>query len=289
MLFRSRLRAVNSSGAGTASASANGSTLPAAPSSPIASPIVGQSTKVSVAFTAPSGTITGYQFSIDGGTNWTTAAETVSPITVTGLAANSTNAALKIRAVTASGPGAATAAFSGTTVPGAPGIGEIHSETATSFVVPFTPYDGGTETIVRHEYSIHPDEWFTIAADDVTAGFFSVTGLETNTFHTVHVRAVSAQGAGASSAGAEATTTPGAPTALTASAVNGDGTKLTVSLTAPDGEGTITGYEYQVDGGSWVAAVQTTSPITVTGLSTGTTYSLKVRALNHAEIGRAHV
>ena len=42
----------------------------------------------------------------------------------------------------------------------------------------------------------------------------------------------------------------------------------------------ITAYEYQLDGGDWVVAPTTTSPFIIGGLTTGTQYSVKIRATN---------
>ena len=80
---------------------------------------------------------------------------------------------------------------------------------------------------------------------------------------------------------------PSAPTALVATP--GDG-KITVAFTAPsnDGGATITNYEYSTDGGtSWTAFSPTTtsSPVAITGLTNGTSYSIKLRAVNSAGVG----
>ena len=100
-----RLRAVNAGGKGEASSTTAFTTVPAAPTSFSATGVAGDPTKLSVAFTKPSGTITSYQYSTDGGTNWTTASETTSPVVITGLAANTTYSNLKLRAVAAGGNG----------------------------------------------------------------------------------------------------------------------------------------------------------------------------------------
>ena len=77
---------------------------------------------------------------------------------------------------------------------------------------------------------------------------------------------------------------PDAPTGLIAT--SGDG-QVSVAFTAPasDGGASITDYEYQLDGGAWVSAATTTSPVVITGLSNGTGYSIKLRAMNAAGPG----
>ena len=52
------------------------------------------------------------------------------------------------------------------------------------------------------------------------------------------------------------------------------------------GGGTATGYEYQLNGGAWVSAGTPSSPITITGLADGTTYSIALRADSTSGTGR---
>ena len=89
--------------------------------------------------------------------------------------------------------------------------------------------------------------------------------------------------------GTTAASPPGAPTGL--SATPGDGT-ATIAFTAPasDGGAAISNYEYSTDdGGNWTprSPVATTSPLTITGLTNGTAYSVKLRAVNSAGAGTA--
>ena len=79
-------------------------------------------------------------------------------------------------------------------------------------------------------------------------------------------------------------TTPTAPTNLVATV--GDG-QVSVAFTAPtdNGGSAITDYEYQLDDGSFVSANTTTSPVVITGLTNGTSYNIKLRAVNAAGAG----
>jgi hypothetical protein len=80
---------------------------------------------------------------------------------------------------------------------------------------------------------------------------------------------------------------PGAPTSLTASAGGG---QLAISFTAgSNGGSSITNYQYQLDGGSWVSfsPAVTSSPTVITGLTNGTEYSVKLRAVNARGNGTA--
>ncbi|MFM1818696.1 MAG: hypothetical protein RIS61_294 [Actinomycetota bacterium] len=82
-------------------------------------------------------------------------------------------------------------------------------------------------------------------------------------------------------------TTPSAPSSLTATAGNGE---ATVSFTAgSDGGSAITNYKYSTDGTTFTSfsPAQTTSPITITGLTNGTNYSIYLKAVNSVGDGTA--
>ena len=89
------------------------------PSSPAITSITAGNAQLSVAFTSPSSnggsSVSNYEFSIDGGTNWTTPSPSVvsSPILITGLT-NGTTYNVQLRAVNTAGAGAATASTQGT-------------------------------------------------------------------------------------------------------------------------------------------------------------------------------
>ncbi|MEN8950805.1 PKD domain-containing protein [Planktotalea arctica] len=81
-------------------------------------------------------------------------------------------------------------------------------------------------------------------------------------------------------------TTADAPTGLTATA--GD-RQVSVAFAAPADNGglALTDYEYQLDGGTWVSASTTSSPVVITELTNGTSYSIKLRAVSSLGKGAA--
>ena len=83
-------------------------------------------------------------------------------------------------------------------------------------------------------------------------------------------------------------TPPSAPTSLSATAGNGT---ATITFTAgANGGSAITNYKYSIDNGATFIAfspAQTTSPVTITGLTNGTTYSIQLKAVNTAGDGTA--
>ncbi len=80
-------------------------------------------------------------------------------------------------------------------------------------------------------------------------------------------------------------TAPGAPTGISA-VQNGNGIDVTFTPPANNGGSPITGYTVTCNPGS-ITAVGTASPITVTGLVSGTPYTCNVRATNAIGTGAA--
>ena len=79
---------------------------------------------------------------------------------------------------------------------------------------------------------------------------------------------------------APSATTSNAPTDLVATA--GDG-QVSIAFTAPSNNGgaAITDYEYELDdNGTWTSASTAATPVVITGLTNGTAYSIKLRAVN---------
>ncbi len=77
------------------------------------------------------------------------------------------------------------------------------------------------------------------------------------------------------------TTTPSAPTALVATA--GDGQVSVAFKTAATGGSAVTNYKYSTDNGVTYTAcdpAKTTSPIVITGLTNNTAYTVKIKAVN---------
>ena len=86
-----------------------------------------------------------------------------------------------------------------------------------------------------------------------------------------------------------ANTVASAPTISSVSAGNRQAT-VNFSVPIDNGGSEITNFEYSTDGGStWLPSLpaQTTSPLVITGLSNGTIYSVKVRAINGVGFGVA--
>ncbi len=298
-----RIRAMNVSGAGTASAEVTQTPIavPAAPTGLTAA--VGDA-QLSLSWTDPgNSTITGYQYQYKSGNNaysaWTAmtpSTATTTSHTVTGLV-NDTAYTLRIRALNVSGAGAASAEVTQTpiAVPAAP-AGLTAAVGDAQLSLSWT--DPGNSTISGYQYQYKSGNgaygaWTAMMPSTATTTSFTVTSLVNGTAYTIRIRALNISGAGAASA--EVTQTPiavpAAPTGLTAAV--GDA-ELSLSWTDP-GNSTITGYEFQYKSGNgtygaWTAmtgSTATTTSHTVTGLVNDTAYTLRIRALNVSGAGAA--
>ena len=178
--------------------------------------------------------------------------------------------------------------------PGAPSAPVVTSATGGdgSASLTFTARGTNGSVITKYQYSI--DDGATwVDADAGTSSPLTISGLANGQTHNVKVRAVNGVGAGPASHVAVAVTldagvtAPSAPTSIDVSARNGS---ALVSFTAgSDGGAAITKYQFSVDGGTnWSdAQAGTTSPVSITGLTNGTSYTVKLRAVNSEGAGDA--
>jgi hypothetical protein len=260
------------------------------PDPPTSLSATGGDGEITISFTPGSdggSAITNYEyFSVDvSGATWEpfSPAVTTSPVVITGLP-NGQTLQFKLRAVNAYGPSAESAIVSGTTLttPSAPtsllataGNGQVS--------VSFTAGSDGGSAITNYKYSTNNGSTYTAFSPAVTASPVTITGLTNGTTYQIKLLAVNAVGDGAESSAVSGTpsTVPTAPTSLSATAGN---TQLSISFTAgSNGGSVITNYKYSTDNGSTYTAfspVTTSSPVTITGLSNGTTYQVKLRAVN---------
>lgn len=262
--------------------------------------------QLTVGFTAPASNggrgITNYQFSTDGGTNWTAVspASTSTNITIANLA-NNTAYNVQVRALTAFGNGTASTNASATTfaLPSAPTITSI-SAGSQQLTVNFTAGANGGSAIANYQYSTDGGSTWRNRATGTTASPLTITTLSSDgttalsngTSYPIQIRAVSAVGEGAPTPSTSATPVaaaiaPAAPTALVATPGNAS---LSIAFTpGSDGGAAITNYEYSFDNSTWTAfsPVDTETPVVISGLTNGTAYTVYLRARNSVGPGTA--
>lgn len=292
------------SGSGRSARTSSATTVAAAPTfsgSPVTA-VSNSDTELELTFAAPAGDgITGYEYSTNGGVgdSWTATSDVTSPITLTVPTSNTTYSQIVLRAVTAAGKGVTSAAVTGTTRPAAPGSPSRATSTASSVSVSFAAPTPATDLTYEYSTSGVGGPWkapeststdgSTVTAV-ITSLSDSATALTAGAAATVHVRGVRGALNGLPSAASVSTATlPASPTGLAQS--SGGSGSVTLSFTAPSGppsgSASVTGYEYSLDGGPWVATGSTSTSPTVAGLSSGTSYSVQVRALNVGGAGSA--
>ena len=182
------------------------------------------------------------------------------------------------------------------TDPGAPTGATATGGNAQASVAFTAPGSDGGSTITSYKVT---------AADSTTAGHggqtatgasspLTVTGLTNGDSYTFTVTATNGAGTGPASSPSNAVvpaTVPGAPTGATAT---GGNTDASVAFTVPgsDGGSTIASYKVTATdsttaGNGGQTATGTSSPLTVTGLTNGDSYTFTVTATNGAGTGPA--
>ncbi|RAR69334.1 YDG domain-containing protein, partial [Flavobacterium aciduliphilum] len=169
------------------------------------------------------------------------------------------------------------------TAPGAPTINSVTSGNGQLSVAYTAPSSNGGASISDYKYSIDGSTYVSVGS---TTSPFTISGLTNGTSYSVTLKAVNSVGEGTASSAVSGTprTTPSAPTITGITPGNGT---LSVAFTpGSNGGASITNYKYSINGGSsFVSAGSTSSPIVISGLTNGTTYSVQLVAVNNAGDG----
>jgi hypothetical protein len=190
-----------------------------------------------------------------------------------------------------------------TTAPTAPVVGTATAGDASATVSWSAPSSNGGSAITGYQVQAYNAATNaavgTVRTAASTATSLNVTGLSNGTSYKFTVRAVNATGTSPESApsntvtpaaAAPTVTAPGAPSSVLATAGN---TSAVVSWAAPANTGgaAITEYEVQVRNGTGTvlrtdsAIPGTARSATISGLTNGTAYNFRVRAINSAGPG----
>ena len=271
------------------SVTANPVTFPSPPTSLVATP---SNTSISISFSAesPGGrNITNYQYSLDG-TNYTlfTPSRTMSPVLVTGLT-NGTSYTVYLQAVTSFGPSIAAGPVTATpvTLPSPP-TSLVATPSNSQLSIAFSEGDTGGRNITNYKYSTD-GTIYTLFSPAQTTSPAILTGLSNGTSYTVYLQAVTSFGTSIASGSVSATPArvPDAPTSLVAIASN---VSFQIYFSnGYSGGSPITNYQYSIDGNNYTPfnPAQTTSPVIVTGLTNGISYTVSLAAINSMGEGAA--
>ena len=298
-----------------------GGSAPLAPSKPRAT---GGDRQVTLSWTSNGdggSAITKWQYVKQAGddafeTTWTDipdSGEDTTTHTVTGLS-NGTAYRFKVRAVNANGEGAESPASDAVTpvavtlaaVPPAPGR-PAATGGDRQVTLSWTSNGDGGSAITKWQYVKQAGDgafettWTDIPGSGERTTTHVVTGLANGVAYRFKVRAVNAVGEGAASPESDPVTPAAAPPAPGRPAVAGGDGQVTLRWASNgDGGSAITGWEYQRkegsgDWGSWTGVCMTASDAgcpgktahSVMGLSNGTAYRFRVRAVNAVGAGGA--
>jgi surface protein len=284
------IRAKNQYTTSDASAAADGTPLDRQIGAPTITSYTTTSNDLSVYFTAPALTgsaISTYQYSTDGGSTWRARIGTTSsPIVITAKSDTGTSLVentaytVKIRAVTAAGNGLPSAGTTMTplnlpAVPTSPQATLSGTTATVSWTASATGY-GITYSVASTPAG------FTCSVSPPTTTC-DISGLTRGTSYTFKVTATNGAGS-RSSVNSNSVTPDIAPGAPTISGITSGVGQLSVAFTSGSNTGTsITKYQYSTDGGTnWsnFSSNSVTSPQVITGLTSGTSYDVKLRAFN---------
>ena len=138
------------------------------------------------------------------------------------------------------------------------------------------------------QYSSNGGSTWTTDDTGSTTTSATVSGLTNGTGYIFEVEAVNSYGDGPFSAPTGTLTPYGPPGAPTITSITPQDGALQVNFTAPVSSAPITGYLYQLNGtGPWYSSAATSSPITISGLADGTSYSVAIEAVSSVGTGAA--
>lgn len=199
-----RIAAINARGRGADSAPVIGTPLPDPPSAPSIRSIAPGDSSATVTYNAPSNNggspITGYEYSVNGGGSWSSAAMgSRSSLRISGLT-NGVSVSVLIRAVNMRGAGTASSSWTTTPrrVPDAPTIsGAVRASTTATISFAGPAFNGGS-AITTYEYSLDGGRW-TALRPASTSSPFTITRLRDSRPYSLRIRAVNSAGGGAPS------------------------------------------------------------------------------------------
>jgi hypothetical protein len=230
--------------------------------------------------------ITGYKYSVDGGSFQATPTLTNNQFEITGLT-NGTAYSVRILAVNAIGDGAISTAVSGTpaTVPGAPTNVRGTPGNQKANIAFDAPVNTGGSAITGYTVIAYEDSTFVKSVPGGSVSPVVVTGLTNGTAYTFKVSATNDIGdSDPSIASAQVTPDASIPDEPTLQLALPDDESVYIYFKPASTGGTPTNYKYSLNGGSFteLATSKITSPIKISGLINGNSYSIKLRATNDA-------
>ena len=235
--------------------------------------------------------LTATEYRLDGG-SWTDTGSQSSPFTITGLV-NGVEHVVEVRVVNSLGAGEASTPVAATprTTPGQPTAVVATGNDRSVSLTWAAPFDDGGADLLSQTATLYdlPTGGIAVASCstspvDADPTSCEVTGLTNGRTLYAAVSATNGAGTGPAS-GPRVAVTPLAVPSVTVASVAVAASSIVVDLDVHAGGSPISDFEYSLDGGTWTTAATSTEPLTISGLVTGRTYSVRVRATNAVGTG----
>jgi len=283
-IYTVTVRARNSKGSSIPSDVSNTVTPATVPESPTMVSATAGNSQAVVSFLAPANNGSGItSYTVTSSPGGLTATGGGSPMTILGLS-NGTSYTFTVIATNGIGNSAASAASNSVTpaagnFPGAPtNVRAVPGPGNTSATISFTaPVNQGTPALTSYTVTSNPGGRTSTGPSSP----LTVTGLQVYTFYTFSV--VATNTAGNSDPGVSNQIVAGTPLAPVLTTTFATVNDISVSFTqAGNGTPNISNYKYSLNGGPFTAfsPSDATSPVTITGLSSNTNYTIVLKAAN---------
>ena len=269
------LQTINVNNGTSATSTASSAVSPAIPAAPVITTVSPGNGFLNVAFTTTMTNITSLLYRLNGSGGFVTATGTTSPILITGLA-NGTNYTVQLQTANANNGTSASSTASVAVAPVIPAAPVITSVSpGNGFLNIF--YTTSMTSVASLQYRLNGTGSFLTATS--TTSPIMITGLINGTNYTVELQTANADNGTSGTSTASAAFTPAIPVAPVITTVSPGNGFLTIAFTTT--MSSITSIQYRLNGtGGFVTAVGTSSPITITGLTNGTTYTVELQTTN---------
>lgn len=148
------------------------------------------------------------------------------------------------------------------------------------------PTNSASAGITNYQYSLNrlynEDPVFVSVVPATTTSPITISGLTMGQFYALRLRAINVHGVGLMSSpiGIIPYSAPSAPVIDTAQSSGTGSITIYFSPPANNGGAPITDYEYAINTNAFVSAHTTSSPIVISNLTVGQSYTIKIRAVN---------
>jgi len=264
-----------------------GKVVPFAPT--ITSVIVGN-TSAKVIFTPPyngGDPIDLYRYSINNSVSdsgFVTIGLVDSSFTITGLT-NGTSYTVKMMSHNSLGnsvESAVSAPFVPKTAPSSPTITNVTVGNQSATVAFSAPASNGGSSITKYRYRLSGGNAVDITGVSLvnSTGSFTISGLTNGTSYTLTMTATTIAGESVLSVVSSAFVPCSTPDTPIITGVSKGDQSASVTFSVNVQGSSLTGLRYSLNDASFVLTSSTTSPLLLTGLSNGTSYSVKIQAVN---------